>query len=106
MGKILDLAQFVQDPLAVKLLDGRVLNLNKATQKMAIKIMAFKSIDDKTSPEQILAALNDIIFLILNNNVEGEKIVRNEVQNMPDEAKVALLSEYAKYTQGVQSDPN
>lgn len=106
MNKIIDLSVFQEETLDFKLLDGRVINVVKPTQKMVIELMNFRNIQDE-EPEAQVAALSSIVCKVLNSNKNGIAFTEKEVeQNFNFQILQAILTAYSEFVNGIASNPN
>lgn len=105
MGKILDLSVFQQETLDIRTAEGQLLHIEKPTQAAVIELMKFQSIDNDTPAEEIVAALNRMTELILNNNREGVRFDAASISALSTDAKTAILTEFSKFATRLQSDP-
>lgn len=102
---ILDLKTFVDETLDINMADGMVLHIPKPSQKMVIKILHFRNVDDSTPEDQVNAALTQMALDILNSNIDGVSFARENVAAMHEKTRVMIVSAYAEFMQRLQSDP-
>lgn len=105
MGKILDLSMFLEETLDIKMLDGRVLHIRKPPQRTIIEMMKFREIDENTDPDAVMAALDRMTGLILNNNEDGLRFNADAIAGLSTDMKNAILTEYAKFAARLQQNP-
>lgn len=105
MGKILDLSVFMEETLDIKMLDGQMLHIKKPEQRMVIEMMKFREIGDDTAPEKVTAALNRMVWMILNNNQEGVWIGAEAIDALSMDMKSGILTAYAQFATRLQQNP-
>jgi len=107
MENILDLSCFLEKTLTVKVSPTRTVNLPKPTQAVVIQIIGLSSKDaDKMTTEEQLEDINKLIYTILNSNTQLYKFSVSDVENMPLQAKMALIDAYNKFALELVNNPN
>lgn len=105
MGKILDLSVFEEQTLDVKMRDGKVIRLKKPSQALVIAMLRLRNMSEETPEEQALAAMNNMVLKILNNNADGVTFAADSVEALSIDAKSALLFGYSEFAAQVQANP-
>lgn len=102
---ILDLSVFKEETLDIKMMDGQVLHVRKPSQRMVIEILKLRDLDEHSAPEEIIGAVNKMVWTILNDNTEDVHFAPYVVENMSLEIKQAILNGYTEFTTKLQQNP-
>lgn len=102
---ILDLKTFVDETLDIHMADGMVLHIPKPSQKMVIKILHFRNVDDSTPKDQVDAALAQMTLEILNSNIDGVTFEKESIAAMHEKTQVQIVMAYAEFMAKLQADP-
>lgn len=105
MGKILDLSVFQDETLDITMKEGNVLKIPKPSQKMAIKMMELKELDNSDA-EKVLETLDALTIDVLNSNVNGKVYDKQYIDNLPIKAKLAIITSYTEFLTDLQNNPN
>lgn len=93
---MIDLSTRAQELYSIKLNDGKILKLNKPTQKLLLKMMELQSY---TNAQDALDAIYEVITDIFNKNVDGVVFTRTQLEDMLDlEITVIIIEDYLKST--------
>lgn len=106
---ILDLTQFQEKFMEMKLLDGSELNLKKPTQAIVISLMAFeqKAKECKKDVNKMLTLMDDMMILILNHNKEGRVFSMADLgDSYTFEIQMAIIQAYTKFMNELNSAKN
>lgn len=107
MRKVLDLSQFTQEVMEVKVSEELTLNLQKPTQAIVIEMLKFRNISEESEPETIVAALDSLCLLIINTN---DKLVAYDKKAMDEmlttHQKLLIVQTYSDFISEVQNHPN
>ena len=107
MRKILDLSQFEEQTMEVRVNENLSLNLQKPTQAIVIEMLKFKNIDENTDAETIMKALDSLCLLILNTNDSLVKYTKQKMnQILNTQQKVMIVTAYSEFIAEVQNHPN
>lgn len=107
MRKVLDLSQFTQEVMEVKVSEELSLNLQKPTQAIVIEMLKFRHVNEKSEPTEIMAALDAITLLIVNNNDKFVKYTQEQVDKiLTTQQKILILEAYSEFALEIQSNPN
>lgn len=102
---ILDLSVFKERYYEVKMPEGNTITLPKPTQRMVIKFLSLRNINEKTEPAVVVGALNAITLELINSNIEGKVYEAKYVEDMPIQMKTALINGFSEFIAGIQADP-
>ena len=102
---ILDLTVFKRETLDITMLDGQKVHVKKPSQNMVIEIIKFRDINKSTPPEKIVAAVDDFVTMILNDNTDGLKFERDNIAAIDMDLKLKIIEAYSAFMVKVQSDP-
>lgn len=105
MAKILDLTVYKEETLDITLLDGRLVQTRKPTEKMFIELIAYQNIKS-TDLNEVLNALNALVLMVLNNNINGVVITRAEVEAMPLNIKMVIVQTFTEFVNDIASQKN
>lgn len=105
MGKMIDLSVFQEETLDMKMLDGRIVNIVKPTQKMVLELMNFQNLREE-EPEAQIAALSTIVCKVLNSNKNKIIFTEEEVGEFSFQILNAILTAYGEFVNGIASNPN
>lgn len=121
MGNVLDLTQFIEQYLTLKLPDGDTIKIKKPTERLKIKLMACVEEQiqlqamgvkgeevDESRQIKYIDMLEDLILAILNNNRDRMVFDLDYVQSYFGEVEMinALLLAYRSFIEETLSDPN
>ena len=102
---ILDLTVFKRETLDITRMDGQKIHVKKPSQNMVIEIIKFRDINTKTAPEKTIAAVDDFVTMVLNDNTDGIKFARESVAAIDLDIKLEIIKAYTSFMVKVQSDP-
>lgn len=103
----IDLTVFENETLNFKTPEGKIINITKPSQRMVIEMLKFKNINGRTSAENVIKALNNIIFGIFNSNDEGYQFDIEYIENgLNTQMKLAIVQAYSDFITKVQANPN
>ena len=102
---ILDLTVFKRETLDITMMDGQKIHVKKPSQNMVIEIIKFRDINAKTAPEKAVAAVDDFVTMVLNDNTDGIKFARESVAKIDLDIKLEIIKAYTSFMVKVQSDP-
>ena len=106
MSKVLDLTAFIEETLDVKMPNGEVVSLKKPTERMVIAMINLREKANSADAKEQLAAISEMILLILNSNTNGKKFVEEDIEDLNIPMRTAIIRAYSSYITGIQSDPN
>ena len=91
---------------AVKMPDGTVITVKEPS--VALKnLVSNTMLNIKTMNDaQLEKAFTELIFKILNNNIEKIKITYEAVESLSVKAIETLINEYVKFINEIQKNPN
>lgn len=102
---ILDLGVFVDETLDIKMADGMILHIPKASQAMVIEILKAKNVDENTPKADADRVMDNLVFMILNSNLDGVSMDRKSCAALSERMKVAILEAYTAFIRKTQSNP-
>lgn len=102
---ILDLTVFKEETLDITMMDGKQLHVRKPSQRMVIEIIKLRDVDEHSTPEEIIGAMNRMVDMILNDNTEEVHFAPTDVESMSLKVKQAILNAYTAFTLEIQKNP-
>ena len=107
MSKILDLDVFEEKTLDVRA-NGIIIKIMKPTEFVFLKMLAYQNFADKEdiSVDEALKALNDVLYIIMNNNANQTKVTVEDIESIPFENKIKLMTAYSEFIQEITENPN
>lgn len=106
-NNILDLSCYLEKTMTVKMPDGRQYTLPKPTQRVFIMSLdLYKLSQSNPSYEEQLEAINKYAYVIMNENKQGRTFTMDEIENLPMDAKSAIIKAYTDFAQELVNDPN
>lgn len=102
---ILDLTVFKRETLDITMMDGQKVHVKKPSQNMVIEIIKFRDINKSTPPEKLVAAVDDFVTMLLNDNTDGITFERDNIATIDMDIKLKIIEAYTAFMVKVQSDP-
>ena len=105
MAQILDLSAWQEETADIRMQNGTVLHLRKPTQLNVVHILGMRNINTETPAPEIMRAIDNCAFEILNNNADGVRFTRENVAALDAMLKTRIISAYSEWAVELQSNP-
>ena len=106
---MLDLNVFQERYFDIKLVDGRVVNLPKPSQRTMLKIAKLEEDLRKqgNNSSVVLKAMNELVVYLLNTNKEGHEFTLEWVMDtIPVQVVGVIFEKYMEFANDINNDPN
>ena len=97
-NNFIDLKQFAEETLDLKMPDGKIVHVNKPTEKMYIDFVKFQNLGTAgKSDEEVMQIFNKMILSILNHNSDGTRFRIETVEKLLFPARMAIMKAYTEF---------
>ena len=108
MSKIFDLSVFEEETLDVKFPTGEIIRIKKPTEKIIIELMKLqdKQLKGDLSAEEQLAVINDVIYMLIQNNADSKEYDKSIIEKLQFNTKIALIQAITDFINEISERKN
>lgn len=99
---MLDLDKYLTETIDFKYLGKSV----KVIQPSVAFVKRFGELSEDKSQEELMDTQIDIVKDFLNNNTSGQDFTKEQIEQLPQKAIIAVFSEITKAINNIDNDPN